>query len=125
MQLTPEQLAQVEAARQEGRRRVHLTLTDGQRAEQRRKIAEEDAARDENIAAYHRRRQAEAEPGLAGDLRRAITAARRLPQQLAAEAGTTVELLEGFREGAADLPLDVVDRLVGLLGLRLMAEIRA
>jgi hypothetical protein len=41
------------------------------------------------------------------------------------KAGTTVELLEAFREGATDLPLNVVDRLAGLLGLRLMAEIRA
>jgi ribosome-binding protein aMBF1 (putative translation factor) len=125
MRLTPEQQAQAEQARQEGRRSVHLTLTDEQRADQQKRIAEEEGMRQENIAAYRRRRQAEAEPGFSGDLRRAILAARRRPDELAAAAGISVELLEDFREGSADLPLDVVDKLVGVLGLRLMAEIRA
>jgi ribosome-binding protein aMBF1 (putative translation factor) len=125
MRLTPEQQAQAEQARQEGRRSVHFELTEEQRADQQQKIAEEEGLREENIAAYRRRRQAEVEPGLAGDLRRAITAARRRPDELAAAAGISVESLEDFREGSADLPLDVVDKLAAILGLRLMAEIRA
>jgi ribosome-binding protein aMBF1 (putative translation factor) len=123
MQLTPEQRAQADQAQRAGQQRVFLTPTDEQRAEKQRAIAEEEAARDEIVAAYARRRQAEAEPGLAGDLRRAITAARR--PQLAAEIGVDAGLLEDFREGHAVLPFEAVDRLVTLLGLRLMAEIRA
>jgi len=122
MQLTPEQRAQAEQARRDGQPRVLLTTTVEQRAEKQRAIAEEEAAHEENIAAIARRRQAETEPGFAGDLRRAITAARR--PQLAAEIGIDTGLLEDFREGHAVLPFEAVDRLVTLLGLRLMAEIR-
>lgn len=125
MQLTPEQQMHLDQARKEGRRSVNITLTEEQRADQQKKIAEEEGLREENIAAYRRRRQAEAEPGLSGDLRRAISAARRRPDELAAASGISVELLEDFREGSADLPLDAVDKLVVLLGLRLMAEIRS
>ena len=124
MQLTPEQRAELERARQDGRRRVHLTLTEEQRKEQERAIAEEEQSREENIAAYQRRRAAAAEPGLAGDLRRAINAARRPSDQLASEIGVDTALLEQFREGSVTLPLEAVDRLISTLALRLMAEIR-
>jgi ribosome-binding protein aMBF1 (putative translation factor) len=124
MQLTPEQRAIAEQARREGRRGVHLTLSEEQRGEQQRAIAEEEAARDENIAAFARRRDAEAEAGFAGDLRRAITAARRPTGQLAAELGVSAGLLEDFREGTAGLPFEAVERLIESLGLRLMQEIR-
>jgi ribosome-binding protein aMBF1 (putative translation factor) len=67
--------------------------------------------------------QAEREPGFSGDLRRAITAARRPSHELAAELGIDVRLLEEFRAGEATLPSDVVNRLVETLGLRLTAVI--
>jgi hypothetical protein len=67
--------------------------------------------------------QAEREPGFSGDLRRAITAARRPSHELAADLGIDVRLLENFRAGDATLPSNVVDRLVATLGLRLTAEI--
>ena len=52
MRLTPEQQAQFEQARRDGRRSVHAALTEEQRADQQQKIAEEEELRDENIAAY-------------------------------------------------------------------------
>ena len=124
MQLTPEQQAIAEQARREGRTGARLELNAEQREEQQRAVAEEEAARDENIAAFRRRRDAEAEPGFAGDLRCAITAARRPTGELAAELGVSAELLEDFREGTAGLPFEAVERLIEALGLRLMQEIR-
>jgi hypothetical protein len=64
------------------------------------------------------------EPGFSGDLRRAIRASRRRPDQLAAEIGVDPELFDRFCTGEADLPTPALDRLINELGLKLVAEVR-
>lgn len=123
MQLTPEQRAELERQRRENPGgRLQIEFTAEQAEEYRRMAAEENAAREANIAQIRQRDQAAAEPGFSGDLRRAIRSARRRPEDLAAELGIDVQLLEDFRKGEATLPSDVVDRLVAVLGLRLVTE---
>lgn len=100
-----------------------MTFTPDQEQDWRRAVAKEEAGRDANLAQVRKLEQAERETGFSGDLRRAINAAARRPEHLAEELGVDVALLEGFRSGEATLPSDIVDRLVALLGLRLMAEI--
>jgi hypothetical protein len=58
----------------------------------------------------------------AGNLRRAINAARRPSASLAADVGISVELLEDFRAGEALLTSDVIDRLVRTLDLKVSSE---
>lgn len=123
MKLTPEQEKIVEQARREGRSRVHLDLTPDQQSEVRRGIEEEEAGRDENIEAFHRREAAEAEPGFFGDLRRAVSASGRSPIAIAEEIGTPLDTFEDFLEGQGVLAPEAIARLVSALGLRLMAEI--
>lgn len=123
MQLTPEQQAEIERQRSDGRRRLHVTMTDEQRAEYRRLVALEDAGMEENKAYARKLMAAAAEPGFSGDLRRAIGRSRHSPDELAVEIGVAPELLDRFCTGEADLPTAAIDRLVETLGLRLMAEI--
>jgi hypothetical protein len=48
----------------------------------------------------------------------------RMPDaRLAGLVGVDVQVLERFREGAAELPADAIERLITALGLRLMHEI--
>ncbi len=74
-----------------------------------------EAERPEIIARYHRRRAAEQEAGLRGDLRRAITASLIGPDELASAAG--VGQFMAFQEGQDDLPLSAFGRLTERLGL--------
>jgi hypothetical protein len=76
-----------------------------------------EAERPEIIARYHRRRAAEQEPGLRGDLRRAITASLISPDELASAAGVGVGQFMAFQEGQDDLPLSAFERLTERLGL--------
>ncbi len=125
MKLTPEQQAEIERQRGEDPdARQHVELTPQQREQRRKAVAEEEAGRPANVAAHHARQAAAKEPGLSGDLRRAINASGRRPEELAAAAGIDLHLLSDFRAGTAVLPSDAVDRLAEVLGLRLMAEIR-
>lgn len=125
MQLTPEQQAQIDRQRRESPgARLHVELTPEQQEQRRQAVAEEEAGRAANIAAHHARQAAGREAGLSGDLRRAINASGRRPDELAEAAGIDVHLLSDFRAGTAVLPSDAVDRLAAALGLRLMAEIR-
>lgn len=124
MQLTDAQRAEIERQRREQPDgRVQIALTADQADEYRRLAIDEDAGQAANLDRIARRDKATAEPGFSGDLRRALKAARRPPQEVAATLGIDVQVLEDFRAGEATLPSDVVDRLVALLGLRLMAEI--
>jgi hypothetical protein len=76
-----------------------------------------EAERPEIIARYHRRRAAEQEAGLRGDLRRAITASLIGPDELASAAGVGVGQFMAFQEGQDDLPLSAFERLTERLGL--------
>lgn len=94
-------------------------LTSDEAARYRQLRAQIKAEKTSIFARRDAQEQAEREPGFSGDLRRAITAARRPSHELAAELGIDVHLLEEFRTGEATLPSDVVNRLVEALGLRL------
>jgi hypothetical protein len=124
MQLTPEQQAQVDQAKAEGRRRVVLTPTPEQSSDYARRVEIEEAGREENIRWAQKRREARNELGFSGDLRRAIAATRKPAQSVAAEIGVDGDLLDRFCCGEAELPTDIVDRLVKYLGLQLMQPIR-
>lgn len=125
MKLTVAQRAQIERQQQtQPDARVHIAMTPDQAEEYRRLASAEDTGKEENRDRIQRRDQAAAEPGFSGDLRRALKACGRPPHDVADDVGIDAELLEDFRAGEATLPTDVVDRLVAVLGLRLMAEIR-
>jgi hypothetical protein len=123
MQLTAEQRAEIERQRREnpGTRHVTITPTPEQAELHRRAVEEEEAARDANSAQARKLFAALEEPGFSGDLRRAIVASRKEPDDLASELGVDAALLEEFLDGDASLPTAVVDRLVAVLGLKLMA----
>jgi hypothetical protein len=123
MQLTPEQKAQLDQARASGERRVRLNPTAAQKAEWEVAVQQELAGREENIEHLRKIKAAAAQEGFLGDLRRALARSRRPVQELAAEIGIETRLLSDFRAGDAELPSAALDRLVGILGLRLMQEI--
>jgi len=126
MKLTSEQQAEVERQRRENLgQRVMIQFTPEQAAEYRRAVAEEEAAREANIAAVKKKDAAAAKPGFSGDLRRAINASRTDIRELSRELGVDARLLEAFRRGDAPLPSDAVDRLVALLGLKLVPATNA
>jgi hypothetical protein len=124
IQLTREQQEQARAARQAGERRIVVQTTPEQERELDRVLAEEDAAMATNKAEALQRHRALHEAGFAGDLRRAIANARRHPEELARSIGVTEDQLNAFCSGEGELPSDAVARLVTVLRLRLMAEIR-
>lgn len=124
IELTPEQREQIRQAREAGERRIVLATTADQRAEMERVIAEEDAAMTENREHARKRHLAQAEQGFAGDLRRAIVRSDQSLSDIATSIGISEHELDEFCGGEGELPSDVVARLVSLLGLRLMAEIR-
>jgi hypothetical protein len=124
MKLTPEQRTAVERAKVAGEPRVFVDLTPEQRAEAERTVAAAEAGIPENIKYLRKLRDAEREPGFSGDLRRAIAATRKSPEEVAAEAGLDEQLIDRFCCGEAILPSDVIDKLVEHLGLQLTQPIR-
>lgn len=76
------------------------------------------------IAHIQKIKTAAQQPGFFGDVRRAISLSGRRVDDLADAAGIDPRLLSDFRAGDADLPSGVLDRLLNVLGLRLMLEIR-
>ena len=123
MQLTPEQQARVNQARVAGEKKVMLSMTPEQKEEWRAAVRQELAGREENIEHFRKIKDAAEQDGFLGDLRRAIARSRRPVSELAAEIGVESRLLSDFRAGEAELPAGALDRLIGLLGLRLMQEI--
>ena len=123
MQLTPEQQDQVQQAKAAGEKRVHLCPTAEQKDEWRAAVEEELAGKDENIAHIRKIRAAAEQPGFFGDVRRAIILSRRPMAELAKEIDVDLLLFSDFRAGEAELPAATLDRLLEVLGLRLMQEI--
>lgn len=124
IQLTREQQELARAARQAGERRIVVQTTPGQERELDRVLAEEDKAMPTNKAEALKRHRALHEAGFSGDLRRAIASARRGPDEIARSIGVTDDHLNAFCSGEGELRSDAIARLVTVLGLRLMAEIR-
>jgi hypothetical protein len=119
MRLTAEQVAEIERQRQAapGTHSFHITMTPQQRSAYRQAVAEELAARAENLERLRQIETAEQEATLSGALRRAISDSRRSPRELSAELGIDSRLLSAFREGLEPLPSDVIDKLVAILDL--------
>jgi hypothetical protein len=82
---------------------------------QRELIAQElpDLARRDQM-----RKEAQEEPTLSGELRRAIHASSLSLATIASRAGTTPLLLDEFLTGERTLRSDVLDRLASALGFR-------
>jgi hypothetical protein len=124
MELTPDQQAQIRQARANGDQRATLDFTAEQKQSWQEAVDQELAGKDANIAWLRKIKAAAEQPGLFGDVRRAILTSRRPVTEIAAAIGTDAEVLSAFRAGESDLPAALLDRLVGTLGLRLMQEIR-
>ena len=124
MQLTPEQQKRISEAKSAGEKRVVLDLTPEQEAEWETAVQQELAGKDENLEHLRKVKAAAEQKGFSGDLRRAITLARRPIRELAAEIGVDWRVLSDFRAGDTELPSPALDRLIASLGLRLMQEIR-
>ena len=123
MQLTREQQLQVADAKARGERRVMMSFTAAQEQEWQDAVALELAGKDENIAHFHKIEAAARQPGLFGDVRRAISSSRRPLNELAEATGINPRCLSDFRAGDSELSSAQLDRLVETLGLRLMQEI--
>ena len=67
------------------------------------------------------RKEAQEEPTLSGELRRAIHASKLSLSAIAAQAGVTPLLLDEFLTGERTLRSDVMDRLAAVLGFRFQA----
>lgn len=100
-----------------------MRMSSAQKEQYRAAVAEELAAKEENIAHFHKIQIAAEQPGFFGDVRRAITQSQSPIQELAATIGVEPRLLSDFRANEAELPPVALDRLIEALGLRLMQEI--
>ena len=123
MQLTPEQHEQSRQAKAQNERRATVRFTPDQLKEWREIADQEMAAKGENVEHFRKLKSAAEQPGFFGDVRRAILLSRRPLSELSAEVGISPEKLSGFRAGEMELPAVALDRLIGVLGLRLMQEI--
>jgi hypothetical protein len=120
MKLTSEQKSEIERCRAAGIP-IMVDFTPEQSAEYRELVAREMASKDENIEYVRRWLHASNEAGFSGDLRRAIIATGKPPQDVALDAGLDADLLDRFSTGEAILPSDVIDRLAAHLGLKLVS----
>jgi hypothetical protein len=123
MQLTHEQQQQASQATSDGRRRVLLSFTPEQRDEWWAAVQQELTGKEENVDRFRKIQAAAQQPGFFGDVRRAILLSRRQIDKLAQEIGVDASLLSDFQAADAELPAGTLDRLLDLLGLRLMQEI--
>jgi hypothetical protein len=124
MRLTPEQQEIVNKAKTSGEKRATVSFTSEQKAEWQAAVQQELDGRDETISLLRKIRSAAEQPGFFGDVRRAIAISNRRVDDLARDVGVDLRLLSEFRAGEADLPSAALDRLLDILGLRLMIEIR-
>ena len=122
-ELTPEQQEQVRQAKAAGANRATLKFTSAQHDQWQAAVEQELAGKEDNIAHFLKIKAAAEQPGFFGDVRRAIALNRRPISEMANEIGVDARLFSDFRAGEADLPAAALDRLIEILGLRLMREI--
>ena len=123
MQLTPEQRDLIRQAKARGERRIYMELTPQQKKDYREAVAQEMAGKEANIAHCRKIQAAAEQPGVFGDIRRAVLLSRPSIAELAVVIGVEARLLSDFQAGEAELPAAALDRLLATLGLRLMQEI--
>jgi hypothetical protein len=102
------------------RHQGNFTLTPEQQARLQRQREQIAAEQPQLQAKLERIHEAKQEPSLCGQLRLAIHRSGRLPTQLAAEAGITVQQLGDFLSGDRTLRSDVLDRLTAAVGASLV-----
>lgn len=98
----------------------NFTLTPEQQERlqlQREQITAERSQLETKLERIHEAKQ---EPSLCGQLRQAIHRSGRLPTQLAADAGITIQQLGDFLAGDRTLRSDVLDRLTAAVGASLV-----
>lgn len=98
---------------------IYREFTPEELARWKQAVAEEEAGREENIREGLRLKAVTEEQSVSGELRRAMREGDLEYDQLAAGAGISEETLTEFMRGEQTLPLNVVDRLAGQLGLHL------
>jgi hypothetical protein len=123
MQLTPEQAELVRNAKACGEKSIDLPFTPEQRGEWERAVAAEESTRDQNILHFNKVIKATKQPGFFGDIRRAVQHSLRPANEIAKEIGIDDRVFSDFLAAEIELPASALDRLVELLGLRLMQEI--
>jgi hypothetical protein len=100
--------------------RKQHTWTAEEQARWRAGVEEELQAMPENIARAKRFRAALAEPGVAGQLRRAIVDRHIRTADLAEQAGVSFESLDGFLFGESPLDSDAFARVAAALRYELV-----
>lgn len=123
MNLTPEQREQLRQAKDRGECRATIKFTAEQETAYREAVEREMADKEANNAHHLKIRAAAEQPGFFGDVRRAILLSRPSTSDLASKIGVEAGLFSDFRAGEAELPAAAMDRLIEILGLRLMHEI--
>lgn len=73
----------------------------------------------EHVTEAHRRRAAMEEPGLSGELRRAMAANRLGIDRLSERSGVPLEALNAFMAGNAPLDTDAAGRIADVLNYHL------
>ena len=105
-------------------RRVHGTFTPEQRQRWLHAVAEEEAARPDNLARLERRRAAMAEQSISGELRRAIAGCGLRLHDLARRSDVPAAALSDFMAGDAPLDTDQVSRIAAVLDCHLAPSAR-
>jgi hypothetical protein len=123
MQLTSEQQEQIQQAKANNERRVTLPFSPAQKQDWQQAVEQELGGKEENVSRFRLVKAAAEQPGIFGDVRRAILLSRLPVGELAAAIGVDQRVFSDFRAGEADLPSAAFERLVETLGLRLMHEI--
>jgi hypothetical protein len=123
MGLTPQQREQIDRQRRENPgQRIMIQFTDAQREEWRKLVDAELASKQANLDRIRAIEKAAKEPGLSGDLRRAILSSLRPGRDIAKAIDVPLEEFEQFQIGEGVLASDAIDRLARELGLRLVAD---
>lgn len=123
MDLTAEQRAEIDRQhREHPGGRVTIEFTPEQRAEWERLCDLAASEREQAADQLRRMDSACAEQSFRGELRRAIRAARRgsRPRLFDQELGLDPVQIDRFLAAEEDLPLEVVERLIGALELHLV-----
>ena len=94
-----------------------LTLEEQERLKRHRELIAKELP--DLVQRDRMRKEAQEEPTLSGELRRAIHASEQSLSAIASQSGLTTLVLDEFLTGERTLRSDVMDRLAKVLGLRL------
>jgi hypothetical protein len=94
-----------------------LTLEEQERLKRQRELITKELP--DLVQRDRMRKEAQEEPTLSGELRRAIHASEQSLSAIASQSGLTTLVLDEFLTGERTLRSDVMDRLAKVLGLRL------